>query len=482
MVIGLYEMTRRRRWRSYRRIIGVRALCCIAGATAAQTPPAPNGATANPNSASTAPSKPPGPRPSATTKPIAARSSAAVEVLQQHNVELETLRVEQRKAAEAEQRLTIESDFVAEDQHKLSQSLVETAARIRTGEDRVASAETRLRQIEFDEADIRTSLEGRRAIISEVLAALQRIGRRPPPAVFAGSADAIESVRTAIALGGVLPQLRGETDKLLSDLAELTQLKNAKSVERDSLAAELAELGDAQKRMSDLIEARRKRQAEIEVAIGSERQRVLALAHEADNLKDLITKLERGLDAASRTARARQSGDPRTGEPRGSLAALNDPARMGPTVTFIAARGKLPLPANGVKIREFGVSDGMGGSEKGMSLATRRRAQVTAPSDGWVVYAAPYRSYGQLLILNVGGGYHVVLAGMERITAELGQFVLAGEPVAVMGNGTQVASNSAGAPGVGSGEPVLYIEFRKDGIPIDPGPWWMATENEKVRG
>ena len=86
------------------------------------------------------------------------------------------------------------------------------------------------------------------------------------------------------------------------------------------------------------------------------------------------------------------------------------------------------------------------------------------------------------MILNVGSGYHVILAGMERITVDLGQFVLAGEPVAVMGNGTQVASNSAGAPGVGSGEPVLYIEFRKDGIPIDPGPWWMATENEKVRG
>jgi len=129
----------------------------------------------------------------------------------------------------------------------------------------------------------------------------------------------------------------------------------------------------------------------------------------------------------------------------------------------------------------------MGGSEKGVSIATRAGAQVTAPSDGWVVYAAPYRSYGQLLILNVGGGYHVVLAGMERITVDLGQFVLAGEPVAVMGNGTQVASSSAaGSSSVtGASQPVLYIEFRKDGTPVDSGPWWTgwtATENEKVRG
>jgi septal ring factor EnvC (AmiA/AmiB activator) len=111
-----------------------------------------------------------------------------------------------------------------------------------------------------------------------------------------------------------------------------------------------------------------------------------------------------------------------------------------------------------------------------MSVATRPGAQVTAPCDGWVVYAAPYRSYGQLLILNAGGGYHVVLAGVETYSVEVGQFVLTGEPIAVMGNGPQVAS----AIVAGSTQPVLYIEFRKDGTPIDPAPWWAMTGNEKV--
>jgi septal ring factor EnvC (AmiA/AmiB activator) len=87
------------------------------------------------------------------------------------------------------------------------------------------------------------------------------------------------------------------------------------------------------------------------------------------------------------------------------------------------------------------------------------------------------------LILNVGGGYHVLLAGMERITVDLGQFVLTGEPVAVMGSGTQVASNhAAGSSLIGSSQAVLYVEFRRDGAPVDPSPWWAATENEKGRG
>jgi septal ring factor EnvC (AmiA/AmiB activator) len=136
------------------------------------------------------------------------------------------------------------------------------------------------------------------------------------------------------------------------------------------------------------------------------------------------------------------------------------------------------LPVNGVKTKGFGAPDGVGGTEKGMTIATRPGAQVTAPCDGWVVYAAPYRSYGQLLILNAGGGYHVLVAGMERISVDVGQFVLTGEPVAVMGAGAQTASAALAA----AGPPALYVEFRKDGIPVDPTPWWATNDSEKVRG
>ena len=85
---------------------------------------------------------------------------------------------------------------------------------------------------------------------------------------------------------------------------------------------------------------------------------------------------------------------------------------------------------------------------------------------------------GQLLIVNASGGYHILLAGMDRISVDLGQFVLTEEPVAVMGGGPQ----SAAAVAIGSKQPVLYVEFRKDGAPVDPSPWWATTDSEKVRG
>src|SRR5207244_4831524 len=104
-----------------------------------------------------------------------------------------------------------------------------------------------------------------------------------------------------------------------------------------------------------------------------------------------------------------------------------------PAIAFATARGVLPLPVNGVRVREFGAADRLGGTEKGLSIATRGGAQVTAPCDGWVVYAGPFRSYGQLLILNAGGGYHVLLAGMERDSGGLGPLLPTGATVAVVG-------------------------------------------------
>lgn len=101
---------------------------------------------------------------------------------------------------------------------------------------------------------------------------------------------------------------------------------------------------------------------------------------------------------------------------------------------------------------------------------------MLAPCDGWIVYAGEFRAYGQLLIINGGGGYHLLLAGLSQIDVQLGQFVLMGEPVGVMG----AAIKSPPANTQDSG-PILYIELRKDGRSIDPDPWWSEV-SRKVQG
>jgi septal ring factor EnvC (AmiA/AmiB activator) len=300
------------------------------------------------------------------------------------------------------------------------------------------------------------------------LAALQRIGRHPPPALMVTPQDALQSLRSAMMLGAVLPEMRHEADLLIADLAELTRIRAQIAEERDGLTRDLTALGQEHQRLGLLTEQRQKQQAESEQALEQERQRAAQLARQVDSLKDLIAKLEQGPGPKDKT-----------GEGRPDFAALSDPGRMVPAIAFATAKGRLPLPVNGVRIKEFGHPDGIGGTEKGLTVAARPGAQITAPCDGWVVYAGPFRNYGQLLILNAGSGYHVLLAGMDRISVDLGQFVVTGEPVAVMGaGGGQVPAALAAS----SGPPVLYVEFRKDGTPVDPSPWWATNDGEKVRG
>jgi len=396
-----------------------------------------------------------------------------IDALKQRDQDLKAARDAHSKSIETEAAIKREIEQIGADRRKLNQDLIDTAGRIRGVEAQVAATETRLKSLDGNELGIRKSLEGRRAVIGEVLAALQRIGHHPPPALIASPEDALQSVRTAMLLGAVLPEMRHEVEALANDLTNLLDVRKKIAGERDRLKTEVASLGDERTRMTALVGERQKQQAEREKALNAERARASQLAHQVDNLKDLIAKLEQGLDPATRAAREAGRGDKRS-----AMSALRDPGRLAPAVSFASLRGQVPIPVNGVKLKKFGVPDGVGGVEKGVSIATRTGAQVTAPADGWVVYAGPFRSYGQLLILNAGNGYHILLAGMERISVDLGQFVLTGEPVAVMGNGSHIAAILA----TGSSQPVLYIEFRKDGVPVDPGPWWAAGEGEKVRG
>ncbi len=396
-----------------------------------------------------------------------------LETLKQRQEDLKAARDAQSKSAENEAALKREIEQLGVDRRTLNQSLIDTAAHIRNAERQIAATESRLQSLDSNEANIRKSLDGRRAVIGEVLAALQRIGHRPPPALIASPEDALQAVRTAMLLGAVLPEIRQEVEALANDLDELVNVRKRIAAERDRLKNEVASLSTERERMTALVEERQKQQAEREQALDTERARATDLARQVDNLQDLITKLEQSLEPANRAAREAARTDTRQ-----ATSTLNDPGRLAPAVAFASLRGQVPIPVNGVKLKEYGAPDGIGGVEKGLSIATRAGAQVTAPADGWVVYAGPFRSYGQLLILNAGSGYHILLAGMERISVDLGQFVLTGEPVAMMGNGSHIAAILA----TGSSQPVLYIEFRKDGTPVDPGPWWAAGEGEKVRG
>lgn len=422
-----------------------------------------------------------------TAAPAPQTAAISPDAIKQREQELEAARASKKSAEEAQAKLKAEITSLGQDRTQLNQQLIDTAANVRTVETKIDEAEARLKTLNGREQQARTSLDSRRADIVEVLAALQRAGRRTPPALLVRPEDALQSLRTAMLLGAVVPELRGRAEKIAGELGELVALRKSIASERDQLASDRDKIRSDQARLTALVDERQRQQASREKDLDAENSRAITLSKQVGDLQGLIAKMEQDLQsaakAAEKAAEAAKQAEAKAAanaaaNAKPGPAAFKDRSRTSPAILFASAKGLLPLPVNGNKIRDFGGSDGVGGVQKGISLATKPGSQVTTPCDGWVVYAGPFRSYGQLLILNAGGGYHVLIAGMERISVNIGQFVLTGEPVATMGSTSQVASILA----TNASQPVLYVEFRKDGTPIDPGPWWAANEGEKVRG
>ena len=375
------------------------------------------------------------------------------------------------RATEAERR-KIEADVEAIklDRGRLNQALLETTARLQKIESDRADATKRLEKAGADAISLEASFGARRERISELLAVLQRMTHDAPPAIFVRPDDMAAAVRAAGVVNAMIGDVKAEADALSRDLVRASELKRTIAGEREQLAASAEALAVDKARLEALVEARQKSLGDRQSALDDERKRADDLAAKATNLKDLLSKMD-GEAAADKAAAA--AVESRAAGPAGDL------ARLKPAVPFSQDKGRLAWPAPGSVVKNYGDPDGYGAETKGVSLAVAPGATVAAPADSWVAFAGQYRSYGQLLILNAGEGYYMVLAGMERIQVSVGQFVLAGEPVAVMGSG---GARAAGATPIGAGEPVLYIEFRKNDNVIDPQPWWAKSNLEKARG
>lgn len=407
------------------------------------------------------------------------RSEKAVELDQIEN----SIALSKEKIAS----LTAEIDALAGDTASLKEALVASAERRRGLEEQIAAAETRLTELSDQEEALKASLNAERDVLADVLAALQRMGRDPPPALLVAPGDALDSVRSAILLNGVVPEMRARMETVLSDLTSLRTVKAEQQQARDGLAADLDSLAEESRRMDLLIAENEKSRATSAEQLEAERRQAELLAARATDLNGLIASLETEITSARNAALlARQEAEKRRQlteaqqiEARQrALSATPDKNRITPAYPFSDLKGRLILPVSGEILRRFGDPDGTGHTATGMTIAARPGALVSAPADATVVYAGRFRSYGEMVILNVGDGYHIVMTGMEDLKVRQGDFIFSGEPLAEMGT-RRIAS--AATMALETDRPTLYIEFRHNGKPVDSQPWWVDNIDGKAR-
>lgn len=408
--------------------------------------------------------------------------AVATENLEQTNVDaqgdLDTVRGEIDLSEDRIEAIRAEIEALDGDATQLALELTAAGQRVDLADEDIRRIEERLQALFAEEQAVRSRLHGHDRSISNLLASLQRISATPPPAMIVDPTDALGSARAAMLLGAVLPQLQQRAETVTDDLNELMALKQTALDEADRLNANLTTLNEERLRIATIIQARQQGIEWLSEDLLREQAEAQALADRATSLEQLIESLDTriaAVTAADEATRAANAGETiPTLDPETLAMAFADTARTEPAVPIAAAKGYLTAPVRGVPVTTYGAADGFGGTAKGLTVSTDEDAAVLAPADGWVVYTGPFLNYGQIVILNAGQDYLLVLAGLETVSVERGAFVQMGTGVGTMGE-------TSGDDGGGSG-PALYIELREGGIPIDPQGWWTAGSRQQESG
>jgi murein hydrolase activator len=399
------------------------------------------------------------------------------------SADLEAVQDEISLTEERIAEIRAEIQALSGDSDQLRLELVAAGERIALADVDVRVIEDRLQELFASEESVRTRLDGHDRSISNLLASLQRISASPPPAIIVDPTDALGSARAAMLLSAVLPQLQDRAGDVVDDLNALTALKDEALEEAELLNANLNALNEERLRIATIIEARTQGMEWLSEDLLREEAEAQALADRATSIEQLIAGLETriaAVTAASEANRAASAGEALPAlDPQTIAIAFADTTRTEPAVPLASARGYLTAPVSGVNVLSYGASDGFGGRARGLSVVTQADAPVKSPADGWIVFTGPFLNYGQIVILNAGQDYNIVLAGLERIDVESGAFVKMGDPIGVMGS--QTAGHTV-ATSAGVSSPTLYIELREDGVPIDPSGWWTAEPETLQNG
>ena len=388
--------------------------------------------------------------------PVSA-DEAAEEKLRQVERELQQRRDHQKDLDTKAQRLKRELKT-------MRQSLIGAAATVQEFEDLVSNVEAQLAGLSAEERRKTADLANRRAELSVTLGTLARLTRQPPEALIASPGSPVQSIRGSLILSAIIPKLKERADRLAAELSSLRSLRAEIGTKRARLASVNDDLSKERKALNRLLKRTGRRRAITLAESRTEKRRMARLAAEAKDLRSLMQRIEEEEDR------------------RQALLSADDDSRLQPPTStpFSAERGRLPLPARGRIVLGYGQRNKAGIKSRGLRILTRAGAPVVAPYDGRIVYAGPFRSYGLLLIIGHGEGYHTLIAGMSRVDGVVGQWLLAGEPIGQMSD-NDTDDNHNASPDSGGKPPALYLELRRNGEPINPLRWLIASDR-KVSG
>ena len=340
----------------------------------------------------------------------------------------------------------------------VSREMVKAAKLIQNNEEKLSQMERQLEKLKTDLAEAEAGFCQEDDNLIKTLAALQNLALKPTEALLVQPLTPVETIRSAMLLRETVPYLEENASRIRKELAQIAQKKSLVEKQFAQISKQKKLLETEHSRMKALVQKKSKMRNVVEIQSEKAKKNVERLASQANDLRDLLSKLEK-----QRLEKQRRAEEKRRKEEEARRLAENktETIQQPPAITvastgFRLAKGTLPMPARGKIITAYGEQMVKGVSAKGITIRTRNQAQVIAPFDGAVIFAGPFRGYGNLIIIEHGDGYLSLLAGLQNMDVEVGQMLLAGEPVGQMPE---------------DGDAKLYVEIRKDNQPIDPMAW-----------
>lgn len=312
---------------------------------------------------------------------------------------------------------------------------------IRAYEDGLAALREALRQASLRETALTLRFETERERIAQLVGVLARMEAEPGPLLLLHPTGPVGTVRSGMMLADVTPALQAEAAALRGELQELRDLRALQVAAGKTLSEGLGAAQAARTALSQAISDR----TELPRRFTEEPEALRGLLESADTLEAFAAGL------------APDDAD---------------------AEDFTAAKGRLPRPVLGSVLLRPGEADAAGVKRPGLTLSTRPRALVTAPWSATIRYRGPLLNYGNVMILEPGGGYLLILAGLGTVYGEVGEVVAQGAPLGLMpGEETALADILATSEeGGGARESeTLYLELRQGAEPEDPEPWFAEA-------
>ncbi len=369
--------------------------------------------------------------------------AAALVIMLAAPLQAETVAAQAAKAAADLQSAVAALDVATAARDRVT-ALTQT---IRAYEQGLSALRAALRAAASRESALTRRLAAKSDSIGQLLGVLSTIEANPGPLLLLHPDGALGTARSGMMLADVTPALQAEAESLRAELQELTDLRALQQAAGETLTRGLAAAQTARTTLSQAISDR----IDLPRRFTDDPEALRSLLENADTLEDFAEGLSLNVDD-------RQDQ------------------------TFTAAKGTLPLPVLGALLREPDEADAAGTRLPGLTLATQARALVTAPWPATIRYRGPLLDYGNVMILEPGDGYLLVLAGLDTLYGEVGEVIAAGAPVGLMG-GSGGGSGSASTefttpPADGSGgrdTETLYMELRLGAAPVNPMDWFTAT-------